>query len=233
MLFERDATVVLFEGENRRSGMRVRAVCAPIPPILPFMKNLITNILLSALAISASFAFAACEKIAYTQNASGEKVAVTGVPAEDGSTKYLATDPATGTQTEVPASAVETQTELSATTEATVESALAVGKAQGGIIGAVSSGLLLLWGVYKSRKVNATKLTLDSVVSGVADVLQAARMAVANGQKLTEEDITALLKAAQNDAGTREAVRKLLAEQKTVAESRLSKLWVKIKNILF
>lgn len=197
------------------------------------MKNLITNILLSGLAISASLAFSACEKIAYTQNASGEKVAVTGVPAEDGSTKYLATDPATGTQTEVPASAVETQTELSAATEETVESALAVGKAQGGIVGAVSSGLLLLWGVYKSRKVNATKLTLNSVVSGVADVLQAARLAVANGQKLTEEDITSLLKAAQEDAGTREAVRKLLAEQKTVAEGWLSKLWSKIKNILF
>ena len=193
------------------------------------MKNLITNILMFALALAASLAFSACEKIAYTQNASGEKVAVTGVPAENGSTKYLAVDPATGTQTEVPASAVETQTELSAATEEAVESTLAVGKAQG----AVSSGLLLLWGVYKSRKVNATKLTLNSVVSGVADVLQAARLAVANGQKLTEEDITSLLKAAQEDAGTREAVRKLLAEQKTVAEGWLSKLWSKIKNILF
>lgn len=154
------------------------------------------------------------------------------MPAEDGTTKYVAVDPVAGTQAEVPASAVETQTEFSAATEAAVESALAVGKAQGGIVGAVSSGLLLLWGVYKSRKVRATKLTLDSVVSGVADVLQAARLAVANGQKLTEEDITALLKAAQEDAGTREAVRRLLAEQKTVAECWYSKLWAKIKNVL-
>lgn len=197
------------------------------------MKKVITLTLMSVLALGAGLLFTACSRAFYVENATGDKVPVTEIVAGDGSTKYVSVNPETGTETEVPADTVQSQLELSPAVEETVESALDVGNQQGGWVGAISSLLLLGWGVYKSRKANATQLTLSSVVTGVADVLQAARIAVAEGQKLTEEDITALLKAAQNDAGTRDAVRKLLAEQKTVAEGWLSKLWSKIKNAIF
>lgn len=173
------------------------------------MKRILSALMLAALAALACLQMSGCAERAYVLGADGEKIAVTAeADAVSGATTWTTADGAA-----VDAGSVETQRELSPAAEATVEAALSVGQAQGGVLGAVSSGLLLLWGVYKSRKVNATKLTLESVVSGVSDVLQAARIAVAQGQKLTEEDIKGLLKAAQNDAGTREAVRALLEEQ--------------------
>lgn len=172
------------------------------------MKRILSALTLAALAALACLQMSGCAERAYVLGADGEKIAVTAEADEvSGATTWTTADGAA-----VDAGSVETQRELSPAAEATVEAALSVGQAQGGVLGAVSSGLLLLWGVYKSRKANATKLTLESVVSGVSDVLQAARIAV-SGTPLTEEDIKGLLKAAQNDAGTREAVRALLEEQ--------------------
>lgn len=179
----------------------------------------------AALAALALFALAACREVSYVEDAeTGAKLAVVETVGADGASTWT-----TEAGETVPAESVRTRTEFSEGAEETVESVLALGKAQGGAVGAISSALLLAWGLYKSKKVKSTQLTLASVVGGVSDVLAAVREASESGEKLSEADVKALLKAAQEDAGTRDAVDKLLAEQKTTATGLLSKLAAKLR----
>ncbi len=131
--------------------------------------------------------------------------------------KMSVTDPETGAVTET--------RELSDETVAVVGGTLEAGASSGGLLGILSSAGLALWGIYQNRKASSAKKVAASIATGVSDVLNKIAEAEASGTdlKVTKEDALELLKAAQNNAGTRDAVRKLLAKQ-GLSESLVDKI---------
>lgn len=115
--------------------------------------------------------------------------------------------------------------ELSPETTAVVGGTLEAGANSGGLLGIISSAGLALWGIYQNRKAHSAKKVAASIATGVSDVLNKIAEAEASGTdlKVTKEDALELLKTAQNNAGTRDAVKKLLAKQ-GVPESLAEKI---------
>ena len=116
-------------------------------------------------------------------------------------------DPVTGVVSE--------SRELTDESVAVIDGTLNAGAASGGLLGLISTAGLAAWGLYKTRKANSATKVAASIAAGVSGVLGKIAEAEASGSelKVTREDAIALLKAAQNDAGTREAVKALLAKQ--------------------
>lgn len=111
--------------------------------------------------------------------------------------------------------------------ESVIETAEAVakeGKSQGGILGILFGGASVAFAWWRRRKELAAtdkagklKLAATSVIDGVDLILKKIEEAKASGESWTptKEELLALLKAAQNSAGTRPDVDELIQEKST------------------